>query len=68
MILRSWFLESLELVQLPENIIKFIRKLMKNWKVELKSPGEYLAKVDIRRGIFQGDSFSSLLFVICVAA
>ena len=39
---------------------------MANWATELISYGENLGKVNIRRGIFQGDSFSSLLFVICM--
>ena len=39
---------------------------MKNWNTKLTLCGEYLAKFDIRRGIFQGDSFSLLLFVIFV--
>ena len=39
---------------------------MKNWNTKLTSCGEYLAKVDIRRGIFQEDSLSPLLFVICM--
>ena len=39
---------------------------MKNWATELTSCGENLGKVDIKRGIFQGDSLSQLLFVICM--
>ena len=65
MIPHSWILESLELVQLSENIVKFVRKSMKNWNTELASLGEYLARVDTRKGAFQGDSLSLLLFVIC---
>ena len=35
-------------------------------EVELSSGKETLAQVNIRRGIFQGDSFSPLLFVIAL--
>ena len=37
---------------------------MKNWETELTAGGESLGKVRIKRGIFQGDSLSPLLFVI----
>ena len=39
---------------------------MKSWNVHLSSNGEFLASVKIKRGIFQGDSLSSLLFVACL--
>ena len=35
-------------------------------KLDICGEGEHLANVDIRRGIFQGDSSSPLLFVICM--
>ena len=63
MIPHSWILESLKLVQMSENIVQFIRKSMKNGNTKLTSCGE---KIDIRRGIFRGDSLSQLLFVICM--
>ena len=39
---------------------------MKNWKLELTSSGVSLGEVNVSKGIFQGDSLSPLLFVICV--
>ena len=63
MVLHSWILESLELVQVLDNILEFVKRSMVNWQRELTSCGESLAKVNIRRGIFQGDSLSPLLFV-----
>ena len=39
---------------------------MKSWQVELISGEENLGEVNIRRGIFQGDSLSPLLFVVSV--
>ena len=36
---------------------------MRSWNTELEYLGEKIAEVDIRRGIFQGDSLSPLLFV-----
>ena len=38
---------------------------MKNWRTTLKSNGQNLGDVNIRRGIFPGDSLSPLLFVVC---
>ena len=37
---------------------------MKNWRVKLICNNEKLAEVEIKIGIFQGDSLSPLLFVI----
>ena len=39
---------------------------MKKWRTELTSCGEVLGEVNIRRGIFQGDSLSPLLFVVAL--
>ena len=66
MIAHFWIFESTGSVQVFENNLEFIRKSMKNWNTNLTSCVEYLANVNIRRRIFQGDSFSPLLFVICM--
>ena len=39
---------------------------MKHWRVELTSDRERLTEVRVRRGIFQGDSLSPILFVIAL--
>ena len=37
---------------------------MDQWKLSLTSNGENLGEVDVKRGIFQGDSLSPLLLVL----
>ena len=37
---------------------------MKNWRVEYRKEGQTLVEMKIRKGVFQGDSLSSLLFII----
>ena len=39
---------------------------MKKWKLILNLNGLDLCKVDVNRGIFQRDSLSPLIFVICM--
>ena len=39
---------------------------MKPWRAELMRGEENLGDVNIRRGIFQGDSLSQLFFVMCL--
>ena len=47
-----------------ENIINMLGKSMQNWKTHLQVNNSTLGVVDIKRGIFQGGSFSPLIFVI----
>ena len=59
MIPHSWISES-ELLGVAENTKNFFVNSMNKWKLELTCNGN----VEIRRGIFQGDSLSTLLFVL----
>ena len=52
MVPHSSILESLELVQVSDNILEFVKRSMAKWQTELTSCGESLAKVNIRRRIF----------------
>ena len=66
MVPHSWIIKSLKLAQVAPNVIDFVERLMKSWSTELTACGQTLGTVKIKRGIFQGDSLSPLLFVLCV--
>ena len=64
MIPHSWILECLKMVGVDEKVITMLENSMGQWKVMLTADGNNLGNINIRRGIFQGDSLSPLLFVI----
>ena len=66
MVPHSWILETLRLTGVAENIRNFLERTMADWKTVLTSSGEELGEVGIRRGIFQGDTLSPLLFVVAM--
>ena len=66
MIPHSWIIDTMGMVGLTDNIIGLIKQSMNKWKTNLDADGKLLGSVPIRRGIFQGDSFSPLLFVIAL--
>ena len=52
--------------KISDEVINFIKKPMKIWRVELIAGGRSLAEVKVQRGIFQGDALSLLLFIIAM--
>ena len=60
----SWIAKSLEMLGVTNNIIRFLKAAMTKWNTILTVNGQMLGQVNIRRGIFQGDSLSPLLFVM----
>ena len=62
----SWIIATMRMVGLADNIIGLIKQSLKKWKTNLYADGELLALVPIRRVIFQGNLFSTLLFVIAL--
>ena len=66
MVPHSWFIATVGMVVLADNIIGLIKQSMNKWKTNLHADGKLLGSVPIRRGIFQGDSFSQLLFLIAL--
>ena len=64
MVPHSWILKCLEMAGAAKNMISIISNSMVDWKTVLTSGGMALRQMDIRRGIFQGDSLSPLLFIV----
>ena len=66
MVPQSWIINSLKMYKTSHEIINFIEKNMKNWRVELTAGAKSLAETKIQRGMFQGDALSLLLFIIAM--
>ena len=49
--------------KISDEVINFIDKTMKTWRVELTAGGRRLAEAKIQREIFQGNALSPLLFI-----
>ena len=62
MVPHSWINQCLEMFGIANNVQNFLNNSMKSWKLELNASGQKLGEVNIRRGIFQGNSLSPLLF------
>ena len=60
----SMISERMRLFGIADIARNFLEKSMEQWKLSLTSNGEDLGEVDVKKGIFQGDSLSSLLFVL----
>ena len=51
---------------IAKNVVNFLGKTMKSWRVELTCGSETLGEVPIKRQLFQGDALSQLLFDIAL--
>ena len=66
MVPQSWIINCLKMYKIQHEVINFIDKTMKTRRVELTAGGRSLAVIKIKRGIFQGDSPSPLLFLVAM--
>ena len=62
----SWIIECLDLFGVAENIESLLVNSMEKWKVMLCSGNSELGEVEIKRGIFHGNSLSPLVFVLAL--
>ena len=66
MVPHSWIVECLGLVWVSEQIKHFLSESMKVWRVDLTCNNQSLGGMDIKRGTFQSDLLSHLLFMLCL--
>ena len=66
MIPQSWIINCHKMYKISHEVINFIEKTMKTWRVELRAARRSLAKAKTQRGIFQGYELSPLLFIIAM--
>ena len=66
MVPHSWITKCLSMFKVADNLIDTINNSMTCWQTRLTCGNVPLGNVKIRRGIFQGDSLSPLLFVLCL--
>ena len=62
----SWLLQCMQIFKISGKVIALLGKSMESWRVEFTSGNERLGEVNIRRGIFQGDTLSPLLFILAM--
>ena len=53
---QSRIINCLKMYKISDEVINFIKKTMKTWRVELIAEGKSLAEAKIQRGIFPGDA------------
>ena len=59
-------INCLKMYKISNEVINFIKKTMKTWRVELTAGGRSLAEAKIQREVFQGDTLSWLIFIIAM--
>ena len=64
MVPHSWIQRCMEMFGVAVNVRFFVNTSMKQWNTDLTASNQRLGNVKIRRGTFQGDSLSPLLFVL----
>uniref|UniRef100_H2ZVK0 Reverse transcriptase domain-containing protein n=1 Tax=Latimeria chalumnae TaxID=7897 RepID=H2ZVK0_LATCH len=62
----SWIWKTLKMYGIANNIINFLELVMNIWKTDLTTQSHSLGTVNFLQGIFQSDSLSPMLFIICL--
>ncbi len=65
-----WLKQMLKAIRAPKNVRKAVENLILYWRTNLEvltEDGVRSIPINLKRGLFQGDSLSPLLFCLCVA-
>ena len=64
MVPQNWIINCLKMLKISSEVINFIEKTMKTWRVELTAGGKGLTETKTHSANFQGDALSPLQFII----
>ena len=60
----SRLLKCLDILKIDDNLRTLIKNSLKTWRTDLICEGAKIGAVKIKRGIFQEDELSPMLFII----
>ena len=60
----NYLIELLKKLQIPDNLIKFVQRMLQNQNTDLILNKEQIGEAKIDKGVLQGDALSPLLFVL----
>ena len=62
----NWIINGLKVFKISHEVMNFIEKTVKTWRMGLIARGKSLTETNIQRRIFQGDALSPSLFIIAM--
>ena len=64
MVPHNWIQKCIKVFGVAVNVMSFVKASIKPWNTKLTAGNQGLGNVKIKRGIFQGDSLTPLLFLL----
>ncbi|KAL1446751.1 hypothetical protein WDU94_005638 [Cyamophila willieti] len=62
----TWLMEILKIYKINDNVIRTLEKLMKTWRTKIHLNETTTDEIFFKRGLYQGDSYSSLWFCLAI--
>ena len=64
MVPHNWIQKCIKVFGVAVNVMSFVKASIKPWNTQLTAGNQGLGNVKIKRGIFQGNSLTPLLFLL----